>query len=242
MRNALFVIACACGTQAPPLQIPTGSSTLVQIGDRIYAEPGLTDEDRRLLLDAHREAAARIDAVFGIPPGELAVTLFCRTPECKLAIDPELGASATSSDLGFARDGVTTTTGWRSVNVVVVTAPQLHTAQVLTHELVHATMKFWAPYDTSPTWFNEGLAVVIAGGPECPPPFDPAFDVTTLDTKAKWQAHLRRPGVSVRDTYCKARDAAAAWAAQYPEPAALGAATRQLLWRIGAGQPVSLKP
>ncbi|MBK7864238.1 MAG: hypothetical protein IPJ65_37700 [Archangiaceae bacterium] len=228
-KTTALLFACACSTGAPPLHVPLGSAEMVPLAERVYAEPGLSADEHRALLEAHRQAAARIDEVFGPLPSPLALTFFCKSAACKLAFDADLGASASSPDLGFARDGVTTTSGWQVLNVVIVTTQGATTARTLTHELVHATMKNWARYDASPTWFNEGMAVVIAGGPECPSPFDPAFDVTTLDTKETWQAHLQKPGVSTRDIYCQARDAAAKWAARYREPRALGAALRARL-------------
>jgi hypothetical protein len=115
---------------------------------------------------------------------------------------------------------------------VIVSGPYAGTARILTHERVHAEMKSWLPYDSLPTWFNEGVATVIAHEPDCSSqPQLSMFDITQLDTKAKWQAHIRNVGTLT--TYCQARDRVAAWA----EGAALAPALRQLMTSVANGEP-----
>lgn len=101
-------------------------------------------------------------------------------------------------DLGFALDGVRTATGFLTHPTVVVTGPVEGTTRILTHELVHAEMKAYVPYDKLPTWFNEGMATLIAHEPNCDAnPPSSTFDVRQLATKQAWQDYIR----STRSTH-----------------------------------------
>jgi hypothetical protein len=142
--------------------------------------------------------------------GPAPYTFFCRSAGCKIALGaaPE---SAAASDLGFARDGVELAAGYVEHKVAVVTAGP-RAAQILAHEWVHAEMKAYVPYDSLPTWFNEGAATFVAGEPQCAASNASAsFDIAALDSKAKWQAHIR--GHDAKQTYCLARDRVAAFIA-----------------------------
>jgi hypothetical protein len=200
---------------------------MVAIAPGVYAEPGMTEVETRELLAARVTAAANVKQVFGAPRDRLPLTLFCRTAMCKMTFGAP-AASAGASDLGFARDGLVTKEGYLATPVVVATGPVPNTAKILTHELVHAEMKSWAPYDALPTWFNEGMATWVADEPDCrAAPQVSAFDVRQLDTKAKWQAHLAGGGGTLR-TYCQARDAAGEWAGKFGDRASVGKATRKV--------------
>ena len=220
------VLAAAC--DPAPLVIPFQDKPMQRLANNIYAEPGVTDADARTLLAAHTTAAANVKDFFGAPRSGLPVAIFCGTAVCKVLFGAPPAAAA-SLDLGFSRDALVTKDGLIDTPVVVATGPVFNTARILTHELVHAEMKSWVAYDALPTWFNEGMATWIANEPDCGsrPPVS-RFDVRQLDTKEKWQAHIRTPGVTIR-TYCEAREAASQWAGQFPNHAAAGAATRLLL-------------
>lgn len=221
-----LVLLSACTAAPEALAIPVMDKQMVLIADRVYAEPGLTEREHKELLDAHRTAVANVKEYFGELRRGLPITLFCHSAICKMTFGAP-PAAAPSTELGFARDGFATKTGYLATPVVIVTGPVLKTPKILTHEMVHAEMKAYAPYDSLPTWFNEGLAAWIANEPDCSAnPQVSNFDVKQLDTKAKWQAHIARPGVTLR-TYCQARDEAGLWAGKFPDKASVGAATKE---------------
>ena len=179
-----------------------------QIVRNVYVEDPVSDEEHVAVIRAVRSAYSQLQDAFGGEESFEAVVFVCRAATCKLAFGaaPQVAHAA---DLGFADVSVPNVPRDRAV---VVTGPNGSTARVLTHELVHALMKSWAPYDALPTWLNEGLATAIADEPSCAgvaPTCE--LDVMALATKAAWQAHLAKSG-DVRRTYCQARHAAHAWA------------------------------
>ncbi len=118
---------------------------------------------------------------------------------------------------------------------MVVTGPVAGTALILTHEFVHAEMKAWLPYDSLPTWFNEGVATLVANEPNCDAyPPSSSFDVTQLSTKQKWQDHIRTPGTT-RETYCRARHEVGLWAEQFGNARGIAAALRRLMSTVASG-------
>jgi hypothetical protein len=228
-------------SSAPTLTIPLGDSVLQPLCDGVYTEPGTSEAQQRELKQATRDAQHAIGRAFGTLKGDPPLTLFCHTAACKLTFGAT-AESAPSNDLGFARDGVTTSTGYLTHPMVVVTGPAPRTAQILTHERVHAEMKAYANYDALPTWFNEGSAAYIADEPRCDAvPASSTIDVRQLDTKARWQQHL----ATFHDTltvYCHARAEVAAWAAGFADQARFSAALKATLNRVSAGAPFRLEP
>jgi len=219
---------------APELVIPFEDKLMVPLAAQVFAEPGLSEADIGELLAAHAEASARLTEFFGTLRNGLPITIFCRTASCKEAFGAPPGA-ARSQELGFARDGFHAKDGFSKTPVVIVTGPVPRTSSILTHEFVHAEMKAWAPYSATPTWFNEGMATFIANEPDCrsnPPVSD--FDVTQLVTVAKWEAHIRTPGVT-RRTYCQARDAASLWVTRSADQTSTAAVLRKLLVAVARG-------
>ncbi len=206
---------------------------MIAVADGVYAEPGLSTDDMAELKTAFQSAVGNVTNAFGQLHLGPPLTLFCRSGGCKLALGAAPEAAA-ANDLGFTVDGVSTTTGHLVRTTIVVTGPNSKTARIATHEMVHAEMKSWLAYDALPTWFNEGVATFIASEPNCTS-FPPAmlFDVTALDTKAKWQQHIR--GGKTLATYCEARNHVAAWAAQYPDPVTFSAAVRRIMATVADG-------
>jgi hypothetical protein len=231
----------SCVLTRASLTIPVGTQVMQPICDGVYAEPGMTEDEQRALKRAHQTARRELTRAFGTTKGEPPITLFCRSAACKVGFGAT-PASASANDLGFARDGLPTATGFLSYPTVVVTAPGEGTARILTHELVHAEMKAYVPYDSLPTWFNEGMATFIAREPNCEAfPPSSTFDVRRLDTKQAWQDHLRAPGVTL-STYCQARHEVSAWADSLGGPKQLAPALKAVLGRVADGGAFRLVP
>jgi hypothetical protein len=198
-----------CGASHPPV-ISIGEPTIQPIGVGLYAESGLDDRAKRELERAHETAQRNLRGAFGALRGDPPIVIFCRTAACKIALGAPAGDAA-ATDLGFARDGIQTEKGFVRYPTVIVSGPFEATPRILTHELVHAEMKAYAPYDATPTWFNEGMATLIANEPSCGEhPLASNFDIERLDTKDAWQAHLRSTG-TIRATYCEARNRVLGW-------------------------------
>ena len=169
----------------PSVQINGVAMQMVR--DSVYAEAPVSAEEARAIRRDVDAAYEQIRSAFGNDLAFTAVVFTCRTAACKVAFGASPQA-ATSYDLGFASVNAH---GFAENRAVVVTGPNTLTRRILTHELVHAVMKSWVPYDALPIWFNEGLAVAIADNPDCAS-FAPSseLDIRILTTKAEWQAHL----------------------------------------------------
>lgn len=139
---------------------------MVPICDDVHVEPGTTPEEIASLKVAYETGMAAVERALGPGLRSSPLTLFCKTADCKIALGAPRSAAA-SKDLGFARDVVLTKDGPIEHSAVVVSSPVATTHRILTHEMVHAEMKAWVPYDALPTWFNEGVATFVAGEPDC---------------------------------------------------------------------------
>ncbi|APR76753.1 Hypothetical protein A7982_02100 [Minicystis rosea] len=208
---------------------------MTAICEDVYAEDGL-DPGRWSELRSARELASRnllraFEEVRSSP-----LVLFCRSAPCKMAFGASPRAAA-AEDLGFASAQVVLDDDSIAPSAVVVTGPVSGTARILTHELVHAEMKAWIPYDALPTWFNEGTATFIADEPRCDPHRAPTeIDVTRLTTKAAWQQHLQASGKTL-ETYCAARGEVERWMARFDTDHRRAEALRMLMTSVGKGVP-----
>lgn len=217
------------------LQIPVGDKVLLPLTENVYVEPGLTARELEELRQAHRSALAGIQRTFGQLQGKTPLTLFCHSAKCKVALGAPSEVAA-STELGFARDGVQTDSGFVKTNVLVVSGPYESTARVTFHEMVHAEMKSYVPYDALPTWFNEGVATFFADEPGCSahPPAS-VFDVRALDSKQKWQEFIRAPGAT-QAAYCQSRHEISTWAETRGGRLESGKALRALLQNVARGE------
>lgn len=207
--------------------------SMVALRTGVYFEPGLSSAEQSELERDYQKAQRNLTAAFGSLRGAPPLTLFCHTAACKVAFgsDPDVAASS----IGFARDGVQTSSGFVERSTVIVTGPVTFTDRILTHELVHAEMKAWLPYDALPTWFNEGVATYLAGEPNCGEyAAMSSLGIEQLDTKQKWQAHIST-GNTLR-TYCQARDRIESWAISLGDARAFTSELRNLMHAVAAGE------
>ena len=228
-----FSVGAALACRPTAAVIPVGDGVMLSMDERVYTEPGLLPSELAALQRANETALQNLVRAFDLPLRSSPWVLFCHTASCKVVFGaaPE---SASAADLGFARDGLQLRDGWKEQSIVVVTGPVEGSARILTHERVHAEMKAWVPYDALPTWFNEGMATLVAGEPRCEGvALLSSFDVTQLNTKQAWQEHLRTH--AARETYCQSRQAVAAWTARFPDGKQTAAALRALMADVAAG-------
>lgn len=204
------------------------------ICDDVYAEEGLDDRQLAELRSARALASANILRAFETSRASPLV-LFCRSAKCKLAFGAPAAAAA-AEDLGFADTQVLLEDNTLAPSAVVVTGPVSGTAQILTHELVHAEMKTWAPYDAVPTWFNEGTATLLASNPRCDNVAATDFDVTRLTSKKQWQRHLQETH-KTKETYCAARHEVEKWMTRFDSDHLKAEALKSLLTSLANGAP-----
>jgi hypothetical protein len=208
---------------------------VVALCDGVYAEEGLAPAQLDELRSAWVTAAGNLRAAF-VTVRSSPTVIFCRSAECKMAFGASAEAAA-ANDLGFASAQVTLDDGSISPSAVVATGPVAATPRILTHELVHAEMKAWVPYDLLPTWFNEGTATFLAGEPHCEPNAAPdGLDVKQLATKARWQRHLHETH-RTHETYCAARREVEHWMIREDREHARAEALQMLMTSVARGTP-----
>jgi hypothetical protein len=224
------------GSQQP---ISVSTNPMKPICAGVFAEAEIDDAGVAKLRQAREDARRDLRRAFGTLEGAPPVTYFCRTAICKQAFGVGAGPAA-SEDLGFTRDEIHTDDGVRVEPSVVVTGPVEGTTRILLHEMVHVEMKAYAPYDAVPTWFNEGVATMIAREPKCSAEVlekvaaPGAFDVKTLVSKQDWQSHLQTTNATI-ETYCGSRVAVESWARGFDGPEGVAAALKSVLARVAAG-------
>lgn len=230
-----------CAITRPPPPIALADLEMTPLCDDVYAESGLTPAALASLKASYEAARRDVAAAFDQETLSRPVVLFCQSPACKVT----LGASpdvARSNDLGFASAQAKTPSGERvDRSLVVASGPFASTTRVLTHELVHAEMKVWTPYDSLPTWFNEGMATFLASEPNCDAhpthePSAPVVDVVALATKVAWQTHLQEHH-DTRQVYCESRHQVARWAERFGDPHERAAALKALMLAVKSGTP-----
>jgi hypothetical protein len=222
---------CKLTRQAARLQ----NTTVTPLCDDVYAELGLTPAELETLRSAWDVAARSLQIAFETVRCS-PVVVFCRSAACKMAFGASPEAAA-ADDLGFASAQVVLEDGSLVPSAVVVTGPVTATPRILTHELVHAEMKAWAPYDRLPTWFNEGTATFLAGEPHCAPNAPPNdFEVERLVTKTQWQRHLKKTRRTL-ETYCAARQAVERWLVRFDGEHARAEALKTLMAAVAGGTP-----
>jgi hypothetical protein len=194
---------------AEPIDVEIEGVEMLMLSDYAYAEAGASGDDVRRLEAAYREGTARIGEVFRPVDFANALVVFCRTADCKIAFgaDPRV---AGASDLGFATYARFERAGEEIQRTVVVSGPDETTVRTLVHELVHVAMGRHAQYELVPTWFNEGVATLVADEPQCAGELGAGVPLETLRSKAEWQAWIEVPG-RTHATYCRARAEVDVW-------------------------------
>ncbi|MBL8944957.1 MAG: hypothetical protein JNK45_17470 [Myxococcales bacterium] len=217
---------------SPATAVVIGTQPMIPIAPDVYVEPGTSTDDLVALRAAHTRAQGELDAWFPTTTDDRGLVLFCGTAACKIAFGAPPTA-ASSSDLGFAT--YVPSGGHEARRAVVVTGPAPNTDRILMHEWVHVHMGLHAQYELVPTWFNEGVATLLAGEPSCAhaptPSADSLHDVATKDA---WQEHIAVPGRTIR-IYCQSRNEVRAWVGGDVSAATVAAAVVVVLDAVAAG-------
>ncbi len=160
---AFPVIACAATATFPPLHnglsplfydpedLPTSERDL-----RVHFEAGANSCAAEVAAFLPR-AIQHVEAMQGRP--------FARDPVIAVYSSPALFAKAN----GFGHPNVAGASQWGRVTLSprLCTTERPRLAAILTHELSHAHLlswRSWYVFERPPSWFTEGLAVMVSGG------------------------------------------------------------------------------
>jgi hypothetical protein len=96
---------------------------------------------------------------------------------------------------------------------VILTGIAPDNENVLTHEVSHVELASRIGSGQVPAWFNEGLATMIGGAPDCIGVNSKAFtDLRQVDSQQTWNTQTGSTAVFL-PAYCQARAEVAAWSA-----------------------------
>jgi hypothetical protein len=130
--------------------------TPLSAGSQVHYQPGAEDFSREVAAPLS-DAIARVEAVHGRPFAHPAVVGVYATPE----------AYAAANALGSAVPVGVTVFGRVNLSPKLFGPQHQRLRAILTHELSHAHIQGWISgfdYLYLPTWFKEGLAVMVSGG------------------------------------------------------------------------------
>ncbi|WP_327091400.1 hypothetical protein OIE66_12360 [Nonomuraea sp. NBC_01738] len=167
-----------------------GCYGLSEVTDGVYAEPGLTPEQRRQVTDTAGEAVRRVTAFYGDRLSSPTM-LICLTEQC------------------YQRLGGGKEKGVAVLNRAVILSPRGVDPVIASHELSHVELHARVSADI-PQWLDEGLAVVVSDDSRYlkPGPGDRCTAEPGAGLPVTLQEWLRAASADER-TY--ARAACAAW-------------------------------
>ena len=191
----------------PP--VPFGAEEMVPLCRDVYVEPALTPDERARV--ARLYAASLDDVARGLGPLESAAPLavLCKTRACS---EHFVGTHMRSTVIapGHRATGAAYVGGAR-VTIAIIRIDDAARG-VLAHERVHVEAHVRLGHGRVPTWFNEGLAVVVGGEPTCAGHEDVKGidDLRRLVHDAAW-ADYTNTANTMEATYCQARAEVGAW-------------------------------
>jgi hypothetical protein len=196
----VLVVAAVVGvvTAFPAVAATTcpGCYGMERLRPGVYAEPGLTPEQRHHVLDVVAAAERRVTEFYGGRESAPAV-LVCLTDAC------------------YARIGGGGERGVAVLNRAVMLSPRGVDPVIASHELSHVELHTRLGAADVPQWFDEGLAALVSDDPRYLRP-DGADDRCRVvpdgplpTTLAEW---LRAAGAD-RRVYAQAACAVSRWAA-----------------------------
>ncbi|SBT40466.1 hypothetical protein [Micromonospora auratinigra] len=149
---ALVVVVLAAGAVAALAYPSVAAATcprcygLEPVRDGLYAERGLSTADRQRLVETYQEAVRRVDGFYGGRRSK-PVVLACVTAGC------------------YRRIGGGGERGIAILDRAVLLSPRGIDPVIAAHELSHVEFheRLGSRREQVPQWFDEGLAVLVAG-------------------------------------------------------------------------------
>ncbi|GAA1720291.1 hypothetical protein [Nonomuraea bangladeshensis] len=197
---AALVVAAAAGVVLayPSVAATTcpGCYGLAELQPGVYAEPDLSEAQRRHVTDVVEQARQRVGAFYGGRESSPSV-LVCLTDAC------------------YRRIGGGGERGIAVLNRAVMLSPRGADPVIASHELSHVELhvRLRGKEEEVPQWFDEGLAVLVSGDPRYLAP-ETAGDRCLVDTGGALPESLKDWfGMAGRDpqAYAKAACQVSRW-------------------------------
>ena len=211
LHLALLALACATATATAA---DFDESSLVRQGRLVY-DSAFTAAEQARLKPLVGTAMQNVAAFFGERKGGLPDFYFCKSAACAAYLGGKEWHSFTERKgarrhadgrFWFDRPSVVITTLARAPG-----ASDESLVTALTHELTHVETYERTGKKYPSTWFDEGLATVVAGS-NCAPEMRGTDKLSQLNTAQEWESHTR-PGAGMsRATHCQAGMEVQAWA------------------------------
>lgn len=191
-----------------------GESNLVRQGRLVY-EDGFTAAEQARLKPLAASAMNNVAAFFGERKADLPDIYFCKSAACATFLGGSEWRSFTErkgadrhadGKFWFERPSIVITTLARKPGA---TDENLVTA--LTHELTHIETYRRTGNKYPSTWFDEGLATLVAGS-TCTPDMRGIASLAKLGTAEAWDTYTRPSAGLSRATHCQAGMEVEAWA------------------------------
>ena len=213
----LGLVGCAAahGERAPSnvaaaiaYETEAGKGAFVPLGENIYADAATTEAERASLRASYTEAVRAVADALGPWQADVPRALFCKTDTCRRYLG---GPSFRSRAIGAGGSAP----GGRYVSPdrssILVLRTDAGARGVTAHEMVHIEVAARLRKALVPEWFNEGVAALVSGAPNCEDRPAPAIDdLRLLESNAAWEA-FTNVVPQQHAAYCQARAEVAAW-------------------------------
>lgn len=218
------VAACAAPA-TNQAQILFDKTPMLAICDGVYVEPTATADDQLALRQSVAGAYTTVTKFYGEFTAPHPQMVFCQTQSCRAYF---MGSYAgVYSPLGFKLPNASYTAGKPTIFITYTGfVGQAHSLTVA-HELTHTETLYRYGGGGVPSWFNEGIATLIGGYPNCTnQTVNYISDFRTVDFEAATADSSKGDAI-----YCQASREVDAWVAANGKPKLL-----DLLAGVKAGQ------
>ncbi|MGD0524453.1 MAG: LamG-like jellyroll fold domain-containing protein [Polyangiaceae bacterium] len=190
------------------VDVAQDAAPFVAVSGDVHADARTTPDERAQLARDYADAVQRVAASLGPQRAVPPIAVYCKTDACRDLFGPSRRSRGIHP--GERVPWGTLRAGERTAVFIDAVGPG--SAAVLVHEMVHAEVGARLAPQRVPSWFDEGVAVLLAGAPPCagaslPPGID---DLRRLDDRAVLGEYTDHPALLV-PTYCQARGEVAAW-------------------------------
>ena len=218
-------VVCNAAATAGSTPIYNGKTT-VAICPNIFVDGALSAAEQAPISVTINAAAARDKTYYGSLMAAPPDVVVCKAVECATYFaGPSLRNTFLPANT-FAGSFVAP----RPTIVIVAVASD--TENVLTHEGSHVELAARIGSGRVPAWFNEGLATMVGGAPDCTGVTARAFaDLQQVDDQPVWNAQTNTTATFL-PAYCQARAEVVAWSNARPAGAVIS-----LLAAVKGGTP-----
>jgi len=206
------VAACPASAAAQP-QIMFDKTPMLAICDGVHVEPSAPAEDQLALRQSVASAYTTVTSFYNTFTAPHPQMIFCQTQTCRTYFMG--GYAGVYSPLGLQLAGATYTAGKPTIFITYTSFVGQAHSNTTSHELTHTETlyRYEGPASTGvPAWFNEGIATLVGGYPDCTTlTVNYISDLRTVDgADALMTASAGGKGDAI---YCQASREISAWIA-----------------------------